>query len=199
MTAPKRRSEFRQEQIVAAAADLIAQKGLKGLSMAVLAGRIGVVPSALYRHYRSKEQIVGIILDRVRDNLRGNLQAARQSSPEPCARLRFVLERHLALLKQSPGMPRLVFSDDLGARYPVQRVKLFGILVEYLEGIESIVKEGQASGCVRADLSAAAIARLFLGMVQSAAVMWHLSGGRMEPEAGLEGAMKVLERSWTPG
>lgn len=196
--AEKRTTEFRQEQIAAAALDLIAKDGLKGLSMAALAEKVDMVPSALYRHYRGKQQIVGIILGRVRDGLRANLQSARETSPEPCARLRLLLDRHLALLRRSPGLPRLVFSDDLGVRFPGERTKLLGILVEYGSGIEAIVREGQANGCVRADLPAGAFARLFMGMVQSAALTWHLSGGRLEPEAGAEEAWRAFEKALKP-
>lgn len=195
---PKRPTEIRREQISTAALALIARDGLKGMSMAALAEQVGMVPSALYRHYRNKRQIVEIILDRVRDGLRANLQSAREASPEPCARLRLLLDRHLGLLHRSPGLPRLVFPDDLGVRFPEGRLKLFGILTEYMSGIEGIVHEGQDSGCVRRDLPAGSLARLFLGMVQSAALTWHLSGGRVEPEAGAWEAWRAFEKALKP-
>ena len=59
----KLNTEVRQEQIIQAAMNLIASRGLKGLSMAALANRIGLVPSAIYRHFKSKNDIVDMILD----------------------------------------------------------------------------------------------------------------------------------------
>jgi AcrR family transcriptional regulator len=198
MTAEKRVTAFRQEQIVSAATALIAQSGLKGLNMAALARQIGLVPSALYRHYKGKMQIVGIILDRVRENLRANIRAVRESSSEPCGRLRQLLARHLILLKQNPGMTRLVFSDELGSRFPSERAKLYGILMEYLDGIEAIVKEGQKAGCLRRDLPPRACARLFVGMLQSAVLMGHLSGGAMDAATAAEEAWTAFDKALKP-
>jgi AcrR family transcriptional regulator len=195
---PKRATAVRQEQIAAAAMALIAKHGLRGLNMAVLARQVGVVPSALYRHFRGKGQILSIILDRAAENLHANLRAARESSPDPCARLKRLLEGHLALLRKGPGMPRLVFADELGVRYPAERTKLLGILLEYLGGIEAIVREGQAAGCIRREVPASAFARLHLGLIQSAVLMGHFSGGRLDPEAGMAEAWSILERALCP-
>ena len=199
MTAEKRATEFRQEQIVSMAMALIEQNGLRGLNMAALARQVGIVPSALYRHYKGKREIVGIILDRLKEMMHSNLKTARGDSPDPCARLKLLLDRHFAMLRMSPGIPRLVFSDDLGSRYPSQRVKVLGILVEFMGGVESIVQEGQASGCLRADIQAAAIARLYLGLIQSSSLMWYLSGGRIDPEQGKEEVWRVFEKALKPG
>ena len=44
---------------------LIAEDGVEALTMRALAARLGVVPGALYRHVRSKEQLQDLILDGV--------------------------------------------------------------------------------------------------------------------------------------
>ena len=56
MRAEKQHSEVRQDQIVKAAMALIAEQGLKGLSVAAVARRVGLVPSALYRHFKEKRK-----------------------------------------------------------------------------------------------------------------------------------------------
>lgn len=53
-------TQTRREQIAEAALNLIASQGIAFLSMAVLARRIGVVPSAIYRHFDSKDKYPGL-------------------------------------------------------------------------------------------------------------------------------------------
>jgi len=74
MKREKLKTEVRQEQIVRAAMNLIASRGLKGLSMAALANRIGLVPSAIYRHFKSKDDIVDMILGVIRERLLTNIR-----------------------------------------------------------------------------------------------------------------------------
>jgi AcrR family transcriptional regulator len=99
------RRALTRERVVAEALAIIAADGERALSMRALAARLGVVPGALYRHVRGKEQLYDLILDAV---LR---EADCQSDPAaPWAgqvtalarRLRTVLENHpgtAALLK----------------------------------------------------------------------------------------------------
>lgn len=60
-----RRRVLTRGQVVAEALAVIATAGLDGLSMRALAARLGVVPGALYRHVRNKEQLHDLVLDEV--------------------------------------------------------------------------------------------------------------------------------------
>lgn len=67
--APETNEEIRRtltrERVVAEALALIAQEGIEALTMRTLAARLGVVPGALYRHVRSKEQLQDLVVDGV--------------------------------------------------------------------------------------------------------------------------------------
>jgi AcrR family transcriptional regulator len=62
--ASSRRSLTRQ-RVVSEALAIISTNGVEALSMRVLATRLGVVPGALYRHVRGREQLHDLILDGV--------------------------------------------------------------------------------------------------------------------------------------
>jgi AcrR family transcriptional regulator len=64
-TDEERRRTLNRQAVVAEALTLIAQDGVAALTMRALAARLGVVPGALYRHVRSKEQLQDLILDGV--------------------------------------------------------------------------------------------------------------------------------------
>ena len=80
MRAPKINTEIRQEQIAEAAIELIAAEGVNSLSIAGIAERVGIVPSAFYRHYKSKDEVLDAILDQLRIKLLGNVTAVRKES-----------------------------------------------------------------------------------------------------------------------
>ena len=49
--------------ILASARDLYLEKGLRGFSMRHLAGKLDVSPTALYRHYRNKEELIHKVIE----------------------------------------------------------------------------------------------------------------------------------------
>lgn len=53
------------ERIVDAALELLDERGLPDLSMRAVAASLGVQPSALYWHVRNKQQLLGLIADRI--------------------------------------------------------------------------------------------------------------------------------------
>jgi AcrR family transcriptional regulator len=60
-----RRRTLTRNRVVAEALSVIAAHGVDALSMRALATRLGVVPAALYRHVRNKEQLHDLVLDEV--------------------------------------------------------------------------------------------------------------------------------------
>ena len=102
---PGGRRVLTRERVVAEALSIIAAGGAQDLSMRALAARLGVVPGALYRHVRGKEQLHDLVLDAVLGEVDFRADAAAPWSARVAAlagRLRAVLEHHpgtAALLK----------------------------------------------------------------------------------------------------
>jgi len=103
-----RRHTLTRERVVAEALTVIATDGADALSMRALAGRLGVVPAALYRHVRSKEQLRDLAVDEVLaevDGQPGHALAWTEQVTILAHRLRAVLEDH-------PGIAALLKTRD---------------------------------------------------------------------------------------
>jgi AcrR family transcriptional regulator len=103
-----RRRALTRERVVAEALTVIGTDGAAALSMRGLAARLGVVPGALYRHVRSKEQLCDLVVDGVLAEI--DLQAGHAlpwtgQVTVLARRLRTVLENH-------PGIAALLKTRD---------------------------------------------------------------------------------------
>jgi AcrR family transcriptional regulator len=58
-----------RESVIDAAAELVAEHGYAGLNMRALADRCGVATMTLYRHVRTKEDMLGALADRLFEEL----------------------------------------------------------------------------------------------------------------------------------
>ena len=103
-----RRHQLTRERVVAEALAVIAHDGVQALTMRRLAARLGVVPGALYRHVRSKQQLQDLVLDGVLAEVDFQLDVSMGWTgqlKELAHRLRRVLEAH-------PGIAGILKTRD---------------------------------------------------------------------------------------
>jgi AcrR family transcriptional regulator len=137
-----------RERVVAEALTIIAAQGVAALTMRTLAARLGVVPGALYRHVRNKEQLQDLVLDgvlaEVDCTLDPSLSWTRQLNVL-AHRLRQVLEGHpgvagLLQLRDPLGPNSLAVAEAFlaplhAAGFPDRQAGLaFFLLIDYTTG-----------------------------------------------------------------
>jgi AcrR family transcriptional regulator len=104
-----------RERVVAEALAVISAEGAQALSMRAIAGRLGVVPGALYRHVRSKEQLYDLVLDAVL----AEVDCQADPGTPWAAQITALTRRLRAVLENHPGIAAL-----LKAREPVSPASL---------------------------------------------------------------------------
>lgn len=168
---------IRHEQIAEAALDIVRSDGIKGLNVAAVAKKVGIVPSAVYRHFKNKSEIVGAVLKLIQTRLNQNYHDVIQRDLEPIEKLNLVLSKHVELISSNNAIPRIIFSEEVIGGMPEKQQLLYGIIRDVISNVSSIVAEGQKKGSIRKDMPAENIAVSFLGMIQPAAIIWNLSDG----------------------
>ena len=192
MAAEKLSTRVRREQIIQAALSLIGSHGLRRLSVASLARRVGLVPSALYRHFKGIDEVIEAVLEHIRDTLQQNVRVVRGETPDSLERLRRLLMRHLALVRDSSALPRIVFSEEVYAGRAGRRARMFAGIRKYLDDVAAIVQQGQTDGQIRSDVDPQTVATLFLGLIQPGAILWHMSDGAFDVTRHAERGWRLL-------
>jgi AcrR family transcriptional regulator len=103
-----RRVPLTRQRVVAAALTAIAEDGIDALTMRTLAARLGVVPGALYRHIRNKEQLQDLALDAVLAEVDCDLDAALPWTEQ----VTLLAQRLRAVLEDHPGAAGLLKTRD---------------------------------------------------------------------------------------
>lgn len=110
--APETDEELRRtltrERVVAEALTLIAQEGVEALTMRALGARLGVVPGALYRHVRSKEQLQDLVVDGVLAEVDCDLNQALPWAEQ----IKVLAHRLRNVLNDHPGVAGLLKTRD---------------------------------------------------------------------------------------
>ena len=194
MAEEKLDTQIRREQIVEAALALVASQGLRRLSMAAIAHRVGLVPSGIYRHFKNKDEILDAVLDRIEQRLMANVKASREEHADAVDCLRDVLMRHVRFLREGQviSVPRMIFSDDVHGDNPQRKRRVLGILGKYRDEVAAIVRLGQSQGRIRPELEPETVAMMLFGVIVPAGILWHLSEGGFDVTHHAQRAWKLL-------
>lgn len=194
MRALKTKTEVRKEQIAQAALRLIAQHGYHQLSMATLADEVGVVPSAIYRHYPGKDHVLDAVLDLISSRLQQNVAAAQRQPLEALERLHWLLQSHVQLVQNDVPIPRVIFSEEIFTGDLKRRRRVHAIFRQYVAGVARLIVAGQEAGAIQRALAPDTLAMMFLGLVQPSAILWLMSGGEFDLAAQVENAWQAFRQ-----
>lgn len=184
-------TELRREQLAQLALELAGARGFGALSVAAVAERAGIVPSAVYKHFSGREELVDAVVDRIGESLTQSLAEARCRDEDPLAALEQLALLHCDMIR-TKGIPRVVFSDEIHLKRPRRKTKLCGFIRQYLDGVADLVQTGQRVGRFRVDRDPSKAAVLFLGVVQPTGILWHLSDGVFDMESHLRSAWEAF-------
>ena len=180
-------SEVRQEQIVKAAMKSISEKGVKGLSMAKIAEEVGIVPSAIYRHFKNKEEILSSIVYSISQKFMSVKFPTDYSNP--LESIKKILNLHVQLFFANKFFPVIIFSEEVFIENPEIRKKIYEAFSGLFKKIENLIQKGQEIGQIRDDIDPRVVSFFYVGLFQPQVIMWHLSDGAFD-------VINQTERNW---
>jgi AcrR family transcriptional regulator len=97
-----RQKTFLRQQILDAARELLVREGYDKLSMRRVAERIDYSPTAIYLHFKDKQELVSSLCDETFGRLVHELETLPEEFPDPLVRLRKGMERYIAFGLKHP-------------------------------------------------------------------------------------------------
>ena len=173
----RKSTEVRKEEIIRAALFLVEKNGLDKLNIIDIAKEVKLVPAAIYRHFKGKEDIVAALIDFVCSNLQMNLSQVSDYEGATILKLKKLFELHVTLLKEEPAIPRILYFLLSSERNVELKFRMVTEVKSYVQQIKKILLQGQEKGEINTQVDAAAAAMLFIGMVQPLGIL-----GQIEPK-----------------
>lgn len=101
----------RKQNIIDAAADLFQDKGYSATSIRALASKVGLEPSSIYSHIRSKEELLVEICTTCSELFVQGMVAIRQLEVGPDEKIRLLIQLHISIAYKHPASVT-VFNDE---------------------------------------------------------------------------------------
>ncbi|MCI4446071.1 MAG: TetR/AcrR family transcriptional regulator [Candidatus Aminicenantes bacterium] len=166
--------DSRKGDIITSALRIIDQNGIKALTISRLAKEVGFVESALYRHFKSKKDLILFIIDNIFQEARRHFQEVEEAGQEAVEALKNLLYLHLNFLEEYPGIFKIVYSDEIHLGDQELQDKINSLISEIINFIKKVIQKGIAEKKLKADLDVTVAAMHFLGLIYTAFSYWTI-------------------------
>ncbi len=180
MTRGRRSTTVRKKQIMDAARKLIMRSGSEHVTIKNMAKEVGISDSAIYRHFKSKTEILSFLADYVSAGLIHDIEMARGVGFNSMNIIDEILRTHLSKIKQKRGLSFLVLAEIISFGNKSLNKKVSDNIQIYVDRLRVVLSDGVRAGVVRKDVDLDAAALLLFGMIQGLVNMWALNAYKFD-------------------
>ena len=175
MTDRRQKTSVRQRQIVSAARKLIVKYGSEHVTVRRVAKEIGVSEGAIYRHFKSKRDVLSFLVDDIEVTLLKDVDENYKRDDRVLVALENVAKSHISAVEQRRGVSFQVIAEIVSFGDKKLNKKVYDVIQKYVFRIAAILNEGVVSGEIKTDIDLEAAAKLFFSMTQGLVNVWALS------------------------
>lgn len=165
----------RQSEIINAAIRLIGAGGIQALTIKNLSSEIGVAESALYRHFKSRTEILETLLDSIKENVIVRYTQISQSKNGSLERIKDLINFQLDNFFTNPSYAIVILSDGLYKNEADLRNKIYEIMEFAKKTFIEIIEGGKKLGEIRKDIPSDQMAFVIMGSVRLMVNQWSLA------------------------
>ena len=157
-------TEVRREEIKLAVLQIIRAEGIKSVSTKNLAKYTELSEGAIFRHFKSKRDIIISIIDDVASDMIENLKEVAESNLEPNQKLFKFLCSNITYLTEHKGITILLFTEASHSEDKEMKEKLNQIFNCQRKLVGQIIEQGIETNVWDKNISVEAVTQLYMGI-----------------------------------
>jgi AcrR family transcriptional regulator len=166
----------RQSEIINTAIKLIGEGGIQALTIKNISSEIGIAESALYRHFKSKIEVLSTLLDFLGVIIISHYENVDKLKISPFEKIEKMILGQLKIFAENPPYAIVILSDGLYKNEKLLYDKIFKIMESAKSTFIKIIDKGKSTGEIRKDITSEQIAFVIMGSVRLTVNQWSLSG-----------------------
>ncbi len=163
---------MRRHQIVQTARKIVGTHGMASFTIQELAAEVGVSEGAIYRHFKSKHEILLVLVQDIEWHLLDIIAESARPNEGALSRLEHLFQRHFSASERKYGIPFVIVSEALRFADPEVRHATGEMVERYLDVIASILKEAATAGEADGNTDVKAAALMYFGMLEASVTLW---------------------------
>ncbi len=168
----------RQEEIVWSAIHLIDEKGIQGLTIKNLATSMEFTEAAVYRHFKSKANILTAIIDLFKTQSSQIISKKKEEEKSALTALTQIFSDYSNIFIANPAIVSVIFAEEIFQNEASLTERLTEIIESNEMFLHNLIKQGQKNGEIRNDIDPTLAATNLLGAFRLTVKKWKLNGFR---------------------
>lgn len=171
----------RQIEIIEAAGKLLMAKGVKGLTTKNLSIELGFSESALYRHFRNKEDIVVLLINYLESNIKERLQPVYENTNLTSSeKLLSIFNSQFTFFQQNPHFIIAILSEGLFNETDKINSSILKVINFKLQLLSAIIDEGKKEGVLKTTITTEEMVHIIIGSFRMMMLKWKFSGFQID-------------------
>ncbi len=164
----------RKEQLVITAVDIINELGIQGLSTREIARRLGVSEATLFRHFKSKNELIAAVLDYFTQFDEDIIQTIKLKQLPPKEAIIFMVSSYAEYYENYPAITSIMQLFDV-LRYETELTKKIKDIVSKRTAlVMELIRDAQKAGEINPALDCTCITDIITGFIREICLNWRI-------------------------
>lgn len=172
----------RQQEIIESAGKLLMEKGIKGLTTKNLAQEMEFSESALYRHFKNKEDIILLLIHFLSENINLRFETILKAENNAEEKFLALFLSQFQFFKKNPHFIVIVLSDGLMDNSEDIKKSIKKLIETNFAALKKIMTDGQESKLFNQEMEADSLVHFAMGTFRLQMLQWKLSNFNFDIE-----------------
>lgn len=165
----------RQIEIIEASGKILMEKGIKGLTTKNLAAEMGFSESAIYRHFKNKEDIIVVLLDYLKENIKIRLENIIANENNAKKQLKQIFASQFSFFKQNPHFVIAILSEGLFDETEKIQNSIMKLIELKAKLLNQVVEKGRKNNEFTQQITTPDLLHIIMGSFRLSMLKWKLS------------------------
>ncbi len=163
----------KQYEIINVALDIIAKEGIQKLTLKNITDRMGLTESSIYRHFKSKADILTAIIKTVEESFNDSYNKVSVSKKPSLEKLKLIIFEWFDKYTENQSFIPITLSEDILKGEMELSTNINNITKKNQRLFTDLIIEGQKNGDIRDDLESLHISLIIIGTINALIHEWN--------------------------
>ncbi len=187
----------RRDRLIITTIEILDELGIQGLSTREIAKRQGVSEATLFRHYKSKNELLLAVLDYFSQFDEDIFLTTKLKNIKPVEAIVFLISSSVEYYENYPGITSIMQLMDVLNYEPELTDKVKSIVNNRFQFIRSLVEDAQKVGELRQEVDSDSITQLICGGCREISLLWRINDRNFSLKEKTLTTMKALLASFS--
>jgi len=181
-----------KESLILSTIEVISDQGLQGLTTREVAKRQGISESTIFKHYKSKNELILAVLDYFSQYDQAIIESLGLKEFKPIEAITYFVEAYVTYYENYPEITAITLSYE-GLIHEVELIDVVKrIFTKRVNTIRSLLEEAQRQNEITQDVDPESLADLIIGLERVVVLRWRLDNYNFSLKEHTLTALKML-------